>query len=299
MKEEKREVDVRNQFFNIKNKITKYVIDNYKKPSNYDFLLAVQKLLECLSKEKLNICIGDLRENTNNPSAPKLLKLLSQGRNRIIYDQFKSRTGRLTTKKESFPILNLHKGLRSCIKPNNDFFIEYDFNAAEARTLFALSGNPQPSQDIHEWNMKLLPPWVTREEAKETFFAWLYNPNSNDQSFVGSYDKSVYHKYWKNGLLNSPFGRNISVDESRALNYLLQSTTNDIMLENAAAINDLLASRKSRIAFTMHDSLVVDYCIEDKEFLEDMENMFSETRYGKYKTNVSIGRHFGEMRKIR
>jgi hypothetical protein len=49
----------------------------------------------------------------------------------------------------------------------------------------------------------------------------------------------------------------------------------------------------------MHDSLVVDYCIEDKEFLEDMENMFSETRYGKYKTNVSIGRHFGEMRKIR
>ena len=71
----------------------------------------------------------------------------------VVYDPFKSKTGRLVTK-NSFPILTMDKNYRKILKPNNDWFIEFDFNAAELRVLLGLLGKEQPQEDLHEWNKK-------------------------------------------------------------------------------------------------------------------------------------------------
>mgnify|MGYP007000094991 len=53
----------------------------------------------------------------------------------VDYDIFGTVTGRMTTKRGSFPALNLKRELKKHVRPNNDVFLELDFNAAEIRTM--------------------------------------------------------------------------------------------------------------------------------------------------------------------
>ena len=87
------------------------------------------------------------------------------------YNQFGTVTGRLTVTSNSFPIMNLDKSFRSILKPNNDLFVEFDYNAAELRTILSLSDQQQPEEDIHQWNIKkVFKQDMTRDEAKRKIF---------------------------------------------------------------------------------------------------------------------------------
>ena len=47
----------------------------------------------------------------------------------------------------------------------------------------------------------------------------------------------------------------------------------------------------------IHDSLVLDFSLEDKKDLLEIIDVFSDTDLGKFKANVSIGKNFGNMEK--
>jgi len=217
---------------------------------------------------------------------------------RVAYDIFSSATGRLATAKHSFPILSISKEERNKIQPKNDLFLELDVNGAEIRTLLAFSGAPQPEVDIHEWNMKSMAPWVTRAEAKEKFFAWLYNPKSENKEYEKFYNKKAYLEHYNAGCIATPFGRRLPVDERRALNYLLQSTTSDIVLDRSYEIMKLLKNKRSYVAFTMHDSVVLDFAKEDSGLVRSIKDTFETNMFGKFLSTVSIGKDFGNLRKI-
>ena len=55
---------------------------------------------------------------------------------------------------------------------------------------------------------------------------------------------------------------------------------------------------RSDIVFLMHDSIVIDYCADEKSKLIDILNIFKKTRLGDYVVNLSLGKNFGDMRKI-
>ena len=179
-------------------------------------------------------------------------------------------------------------------------FIELDYNGAEIRTLLSLSGKCQPVQDIHEWNLSnCARNLTTRKEMKERFFAWLYNPNSKDAMIERYYDKEIAGDYWDGQTVTTPYGRVIESDRHHSLNYLIQSTTNDIVLENAIKIHEFLKERKSRIAFTVHDSIVLDYSETDRGILFEIIKMFEETRFGNFYANVRGGKNYGDLREIK
>jgi len=288
------------QYCSLRTDITEHVLKTCPKPENYGFLLQLVKMISKIKEQPLNVDSSSLIGYMALPRARALYKkMVRNPEQRIDYDAFRSKTGRLTTTKSSFPILTLDRNFRSIIKPNNDYFVELDFNAAELRTLLALSDKEQPKGDIHDWNIKnIYGGALTRDEAKKKIFAWLYNPESKDRFPATAYNRTaVLDKYFDKGFVRTPFDRLIPADHHHALNYIVQSTTSDLFLKRAIAVGEQLENKKSNIAFLLHDSLVIDFSKEDSSALGTLIESFSNTHFGEYVTNISVGKNFGSMRR--
>ena len=119
------------EYCEIRDKITKYVFENYERPTNYDFLVDLTKVLARIRHQKLNIDVSTLTDKAHLPKFRQAAKKYTQIDPYCRYNINGTKTGRLTTQKSSFPIMTMDKDFRSIVKPANDWFVELDFNAAE------------------------------------------------------------------------------------------------------------------------------------------------------------------------
>ena len=294
------------QFCHAKNLISDWVISNYKKPVNYKHLLATTEMLRDIEHYDIRIDAEALEAKEGDPSARQLIDRVKNYKTKVKYDLFATRTGRLATTKRSFPLFTLKKEHRNVVLPKNDFFVELDFNGAELRTLLALSGKEQPSGDVHDWNIRnVFNNKVSRDEAKVLFFSWLYGSRSEDlKDWVRplglAYDtRQLKRKHFDNGLVLTPYSRQLECSDRLFVNYLIQSTTADICYEQFVKVWTALRSKDSEVAFVLHDAIVIDLKLEDKHLIEDLAKTMSQTRFGKYSVNVSIGKNFRDMRKTK
>jgi hypothetical protein len=286
------------EFYDLKNQITKSVFEKFERPKNYDFLVDLVCFLHGIKARKLNLKFENLKftDQKVRNSFGKIKEIPPY----IHYNPWNTATGRLATMPNSFPILNLNKELRSAICPNNDLFIEFDYNAAELRVLFALLKQDQPKEDVHMWVSKnIFESKYDRDTTKKKVFAWLYNPKAKNKK-LNSYlnREKILENFYKNGHVATPFGREIAVEEEKAVNYMIQSTTSDLFLTSAIKIDKILKNKKSKIAFCVHDSLVIDFAKEEKNLISELAKIFSQTKFGILKTNMSIGKNYGSMGKI-
>ena len=238
-----------------------------------------------------------LRRSAYDVKAKNFLKRVSRGKVYCDYNIFGTKTGRLATNPDTFPILNMHKDLRRYVRPTNSCFVELDYNAFELRVLLYLSEADQPDQDIHQWNVQnVYQGMVSREEAKKRIFSWLYNIDSKDRLSEGAYNRDkILNKYWDGTRVVNPFDRSIESDKFHATSYLIQSTAADIVLRQMIKLHKMLKDKKSFIAFTIHDSVVIDMAEEDMSLLSELRRQFSTFGDTKFLTNVSIGSDFGNM----
>ena len=168
------------------------------------------------------------------------------------------------------------------------------------RVLLCLLEKEQPSEDLHLWNLKNIYQEIgDRQSAKERIFAWLYNSKSQDHLSNKFYDRQkIKDKYWNGTAIRTPFGRTILSDEHHAINYLIQSTCADNVLQQLINIHKFVTDKRSNIAFTIHDSVVIDLANEDRNALMEMAEIFSNTKLGKYPVNISAGKNFGSMKRL-
>ena len=139
----------------------------------------------------------------------------------------------------------------------------------------------------------------TREQTKKRVFAWLYNPRAKNSKLSKHFNRDLaLKKYYFNNTVTTPFDRTLKVQEDKALNYLIQSTASDLFLASMLETEKLLKNRKSFTSFCIHDSLVIDFAREDQPIINDLVKKFSNTKFGNFKTNLSIGKNFGAMKKI-
>jgi hydroxylamine reductase (hybrid-cluster protein) len=179
--------------------------------------------------------------------------------------------------------------------------VSFDYNGAEVRTFLSLSGVEQPDEDIHQWNMKHLygdhP--IDREEAKVRFFASFYN---NEDS---SLNDSVYSRervigdYFYGDRVETPFKRKIKVDQRRAFNYIIQSTTADVTIDRAVELDRILESTQSHVAFIVHDEIVLDIHEDDRYLIPELKEVFQNNKLGSFRTNVKAGKNYGELKELK
>jgi len=289
------------EYLSAKNKITQHVLDTYPRPANYDAMLNLNKMLMDIRLRPLRIDLGPIKHLLSSVRGMNFHRTLQTVNHVCDYNPWGTITGRLSTNPNSLPILTMNKEFRACIKPKNDWLVELDFNAAELRTLLALAGVEQPKNDIHNWNVKnIFDGKLTRDEAKVKTFAWLYSNKENKQ-LERLYNKDlVRNKYWDGLKITTDYGRIIeNVDEHHALNYIVQSTTIDMVHEQAYKVYELLRGRKSHISFLIHDAVYIDLADEDRPELLNLLDTFQKTRYDVFKVNVSAGKNLGEMKKLK
>jgi hypothetical protein len=281
-------------FYELKNDITRHVFENTEKPKNCDFLLELLLFLKEIESQDLNIDTRSL--DLDEPSSQKILNC----KNKIVYNPWRTVTGRLTTEKDSFPILTLNKSLRSCIKPKNDLFLELDFNSAELRVLLGLLGQAQPEDDLHAWIAEtVFEGKLDRDASKKKTFAWLYNPNSKNKKLNNFLNRDkIIEKYFLDNKVFTPYNRIVPTDKEKAVNYIIQSTSSDMLLTSAMAVSKILKGKKSFVSFCIHDSIVIDMSSEDRELVHVLKKEFSKTMFGDLRTNLSLGKDFGDMREI-
>jgi hypothetical protein len=264
-----------NKYFTLKQKICQHVFETFEEKENNDLMTGIYGLCSKIAEKDLNINLSNI---------PFHLRKKFEGvPTRVKYNPFKSVTGRLTTKKGSFPILTLKKELRGLVEPYRACFVELDFNAAELRTFLALAEQEQPEGDLHSWIAEeVFGGEFTREKSKQKTFAWFYNPEKENKALEKIFNrKKILQRWYKDGIITTPFGRKIEADQHHALNYLIQSTTSDLFMEQVLKIDKMLEGRRSDVAFTIHDSLVIDFDLEDMEI-----------------TNIAGGRNFGQMKEM-
>ncbi len=287
--------DFLTQFCDLKNKITTHVFESFPKPKNYDHLCSVHKLLQKIKYQKLNLSIEQSRHLMRVTADRKKIQELINNYYYIDYNLFGTVTGRLTTNKLSFPILTLKKELREIVRPTNNLFVSLDYNGAEVRTLLQLCEQAQPQEDIHSWNARhLFEQEITREECKVRFFAWLYDPTSDDINTEYYDRKKILDKWYTNGYIHTPYGREIHVEERKALNYLIQSTTADRVLSKAVIIDQMLKDRKSFISHVVHDEIVIDYHDDDRHMISDIQEAFADG----YLVNLKAGKDYYNLKEL-
>jgi hypothetical protein len=290
------------QYLEAKNKITQHVLDTIDRPANYSFMYNLIEMLSDIRSRELSVDVGPIGHLLSSVRGQNFHRTLQTVKHMCDYNPWGTVTGRLATNPNSFPILTMNKEFRACVKPKNDWFVEFDFNAAELRTLIALTGEEQPQIDIHEWNRENIYRNIgSREEAKKRIFAWMYNSKSEDFLSNRAYDKeTVKDKYWDGSRVETDYGRVIeNVDEHHALNYIVQSTTIDMVHEQAYKVYELLKGRKSHISFLIHDAVYIDLADEDRNELLNLLDTFRKTRYDIFKVNVSAGKNLGEMKELK
>ncbi len=284
------------EYCEIKNKVTKHVLDTYEKPKNYDFLVDLTKLVADINCRKLDIDTSKLRDKYYSTSCRKFIRLINNLEPYCKYNIFGTKTGRLTNEAGSVPILTMPREYRVVLNPANDWFVEFDYNAAELRTVLSLSGEEQPTIDVHKWNAKNLYGGCDRDEAKKRIFAWMYNSKSECKEAERVYKRSeIRSKYWDGEYVRTPYDRVIKADKHHSMSYIIQSTFSDVLLQQMIKVNRFLENRKSHIALCVHDSIVLDMTDDEKHLIPEIKKIFSDTDLGNFQTSVKAGKNFGKL----
>ena len=109
----------------------------------------------------------------------------------------------------------------------------------------------------------------------------------------------MIEQYYDGEHVTTPFGRKIMVDKDKALNYLIQSTTADLVNERAVEIDKFLDGRRSFISHIVHDEVVIDLADEERHLMPEIKEIFTSCKLGDFVTNLRAGKNYYNLEDLK
>jgi hypothetical protein len=200
----------------------------------------------------------------------------------------------------NFAALNKDDGERACFKPENDKFIEIDFQGYHPRLIGEMVGFDFPKEkNTYEYLGYVL--GVSQQEAKELTFKQLYGGvwgEYQSKPFfekVLSYTDGMWDTYQYGKQLvteNKVFMPDADMTRSKLFNYVVQSKETSTNVKLLESILSKLEGKKTKLVLYTYDAFLFDYSEEDKELILDIINTL------KYPVTIKQGQSYHGLEKI-
>ena len=305
-----------NKYYNVKklneiiplSKHNEYCSDIYRGMAraytgeNDDYMNDVVKAFTSIEKNGIkvsdDICdIFDMR----------VKKHISNGK---LYSQYNlwTTTGRPSNSFGSVNFAALPPEKRKGFVAENDYLVEFDFDAYHLRLIADLVDYNFGRESVHEHLAKHYE--CSYEESKQRTFKLLYGGiDKETREKVPFFDKVYYYistkwdeinsnKYVKTDIYNRKlvYDNYQDLNKNKIFNYLIQSYETESNIKKILSIQNYLLEKNTKLVLYGYDSFLFDFSQQDGvETLKDIKSILEQN---KHYTKSKMGLNYGEMKDI-
>jgi len=195
----------------------------------------------------------------------------------------------------NFLALNKENGSRAAFIPENDTFIEFDFDGYHPRLIANLLNIELPTDEsIHEvlgqqyFGKEELTP-EEYQESKKITFRQMYNGVEDQYKHVPLFEhiaefiQAMWIEYREMGYITLPNSRKITQENAnpqKLFNYYIQCLETANNVKKLTKLKELFKGKNSKVVLVVYDSILIDYSAEDpKGFLSEIKAVLEEDGY--------------------
>ena len=237
----------------------------------------------------------------------RVKKHISDGK---LYSQYNlwTTTGRPSNSFGSVNFAALPPEKRKGFIAENDYLVEFDFDAYHLRLIADLVDYDFGKESVHEHLAKHYE--CSYEESKQRTFKLLYGGvDKETREKVPFFDKvHIYiNKKWNeinthNCVFTDIYRRKLlfknyeDLNRNKVFNYLIQAYETESNIKKILSIQHYLLKKKTKLVLYGYDSFLFDFSQQDGvETLKDIKSILEEN---KHYTKSKMGLNYGEMQDI-
>ena len=227
-----------------------------------------------------------------------------------LYSQYNlwTTTGRPSNSFGSVNFAALPPEKRKAFISENDYLVEFDFDAYHLRLIGDLVDYKFDKESVHEHlaehygcsyeeskqrSFKLLYGGIDKEtREKVPFFDKVYNYINQKWNEINQ-NNCIYTDIYRRKLL---FNNYTDLNKNKLFNYLIQAYETESNIKKILLIQDYLLEKKTKLVLYGYDSFLFDFSKQDGvETLIEIKHILEEE---KHYTKSKIGYNYGEMKDI-
>ena len=237
----------------------------------------------------------------------RVRKHISNGKLYSSYNLWTS-TGRPSNSYGSVNFAALTKEQRKAFIPENDYLVEFDYDAYHVRLIGSLIGYTFPQVSVHEYLANFY--GCSYEESKQITFKILYGGITDDVAKsipffnkTKEYTDNLWNKYNRDNFIETDIykrklvSNNYSdMNRSKLLNYLLQAYETECNIKTIIELQKYLYDKKTELILYGYDSFLFDFSKHDGvETLKEIKEILERN---KHLTKAKAGSNLGKLQSI-
>ena len=207
----------------------------------------------------------------------------------------------------NFVGLKHDNGERDSFEPDNDLFIEMDYDGYHPRLIgdivgFLFEDNVHNTLAQIYFKSKEITPQQYKESKILTFrqiYGGIDKANLHHPFFrkTQNFIDIIWEEFNKKGYIDVGSYRikkddHPKIHSQKLFNYYIQATETETNIRKIKDIQDYLEDKKTKLVLYIYDAFIFDFAKEDgKQTLIDIENMLSE----KFPVKLKTGEHYGAL----